>query len=76
MIFKLLYGGSDGRQKSQSLSELAIDDVADTEKKCNALAEGGKVTGPLQDTFWGAKFGTLTDAYGIHWMFNCELKKA
>ena len=45
-------------------------------KKFDALAEGGKVQEPLQDTFWGAKFGILQDAYGIRWMFNCENKKA
>jgi len=36
---------------------------------------GGKVSFPIHDTFWGARFGMLTDAYGINWMFNCELKK-
>jgi len=30
---------------------------------------------PLQDTFWGAKFGMLTDAFGLRWMFNCEAAK-
>jgi PhnB protein len=54
---------------------LHFDDEADTEKKFQALAEGGKVTMPLADTFWAAKFGMLTDAYGIKWMFNCEKKK-
>jgi PhnB protein len=54
---------------------LDFDDPADLTKKFEALAAGGKVTMPLQDTFWGAKFGMLTDAYGIKWMFNCELKK-
>ena len=39
-----------------------------------AMSEGGKVTMPLQDTFWGAKFGMLTDKFGINWMFNCEQK--
>jgi len=29
----------------------------------------------LQDTFWGAKFGMLTDALGVQWMFNCENRK-
>lgn len=53
---------------------LHLDDVADAEKKFNALAEGGKVMQPLTDAFWGAKFGSLTDKFGIYWMFNCELK--
>ena len=51
---------------------LDFDDVDDMTKKFDALAAGGKVTMPLSDTFWGARFGMLTDAYGIHWMFNCE----
>lgn len=38
----------------------------------NALAEGGKVTQPVVDTFWGARFGMLVDRYGIHWMVNCQ----
>jgi PhnB protein len=38
------------------------------------MSEGGKVTMPLQDQFWGAKFGMLTDKFGVHWMFNCEKK--
>jgi PhnB protein len=39
------------------------------------LGEGGNVTMPLQDTFWGARFGMLTDKFGINWMFNYELPK-
>jgi PhnB protein len=39
------------------------------------LAAGGKITMPLQDTFWGAKFGMLTDKFGINWMFNHDKKK-
>ena len=50
---------------------LELDDIADANAKFAALAEGGKVTMPLQDTFWGARFGMLTDAYGVRWMFNC-----
>ncbi len=41
----------------------------------DALAAGGQVTMPLQDTFWGDHFGMLTDAFGIQWMFSCALKK-
>ena len=40
-----------------------------------ALGENGKVTMPLQDTFWGAHFGMLTDKFGINWMFNLETAK-
>jgi PhnB protein len=54
---------------------LQFEDPAEMDKQFDALAAGGKVRMPLQDTFWGAKFGMLTDAFGIEWMFNCELKK-
>ena len=52
-----------------------FDNVDDEEKVFNALAENGKKTMPLQDTFWGAKFGMLTDKFGMNWMFNCEKRK-
>ena len=55
---------------------LHLNDVDDATRKFNALAEGGKVLQPLIDTFWGAKFGIVADAFGIQWMFNCELPKA
>ncbi len=35
-----------------------------------AMSEGGNVTMPLQDTFWGAHFGMLHDKFGIRWMFD------
>jgi PhnB protein len=55
---------------------LDFDDPADMARKFDALAAGGKIDMPLQDTFWGARFGMLTDVHGIHWMFNCELRKS
>ena len=36
------------------------------------LSDGGEVSMPLQDTFWGAHFGMLTDRFGVHWMFNLD----
>ena len=36
----------------------------------NGLAEGGKVSMPLQDMFWGAYYGDLTDKFGVRWMVN------
>lgn len=36
------------------------------------LAEGGTIRMPLQETFWAARFGVLTDRFGITWVINCE----
>jgi PhnB protein len=55
---------------------LDFSDPAEMGAKFDALAAGGKVTMPLQDTFWGARFGMLTDALGIHWMFNSQQKQS
>jgi len=51
--------------------DIDLTDLAEQAKIFEALAKGGKVDMPLQDTFWGAKYGMLTDRYGIHWMLNC-----
>jgi PhnB protein len=29
---------------------------------------------PLQEMFWGAYWGSLTDKFGVHWMLNCTAK--
>ncbi|HLZ13183.1 MAG TPA: VOC family protein [Candidatus Acidoferrum sp.] len=42
----------------------------ETKKLFSALGEGGKEIMPLQDTFWGAYFGMITDRFGVNWMFN------
>ena len=54
---------------------LQPETIAQTEDLFNKLSAGGTVKMPLEDTFWGARFGMFTDKFGIHWMINCELKK-
>jgi PhnB protein len=51
------------------------DDRAETKKLFTALSAGGTVTMELQDMFWGDYFGTITDKFGVNWMFNCREKK-
>jgi len=46
-------------------------DPAEAERIFNALAEGGTVTMPVQETFWALRFGMCVDRYGIAWMVNC-----
>ena len=40
------------------------------------LSEGGTVTMPLQDMFWGDYFGSCTDKFGIDWMISCEQQES
>ncbi len=51
---------------------LGFDDEAEQTKIFNALAEGGQITMPLEDTFWDARFGSLIDKFGFSWSFNCQ----
>ncbi len=34
------------------------------------LGQGGKIKQKLQKQFWGDTFGSLTDRFGVDWMFN------
>jgi PhnB protein len=49
--------------------------VGDIDKTFDAFSDGANIAMPLQDTFWGAKFGMLTDKFGINWMFNHDYEK-
>ena len=52
---------------------IQFNDVGELENLFSHLASGGEVLMPVQDTFWGDKFGRLTDKYGINWMMHCPL---
>lgn len=51
---------------------LNVNDPAEAERVFNALAENGTIQMPIQSTFWAARFGMLTDQFGVPWMVNCE----
>lgn len=46
-----------------------------TDRFYNTIKVNGKVLMPLQDTFWGAYFGMITDQFGINWLFNFDEAK-
>ena len=54
--------------------QISIQTVSDseTDRLFNALSAGGKITMPLEQTFWGARYGMFVDKFGIHWMVNQE----
>jgi PhnB protein len=51
---------------------LNFETLEELQKSFDALGDNGKVTMPVQDTFWGASFGMLTDKFGINLMFNYD----
>ena len=63
-------------QPAQGFSmSLVMPDAQQAERIFHALAEGGNVMMPIQQTFWSPRFGLLTDRFGIPWMINCEAAK-
>jgi len=58
-----------GNNFSISLNTESEDEA---KKLFDALSEGGKLTMPLEKTFWNALFGMFTDKFGINWMVNYD----
>ncbi len=54
---------------------LHFTDAESINNTFEALSEGSTITMPLQDTFWGARFGMLNDKYGFQWLFNYDYPK-
>ncbi len=72
----LKFMASDGRPgappdgQDDIVLSLATADAAEGERVFNALAQGGEVGMPLQEMFWGGRFGELTDRFGVQWMVS------
>ncbi len=70
----LMASDSVGAVQPSAAVTLSIgsSDLEETELAFAKLSAGGEITMPLQDTFWGARFGSFIDKFGISWMFNCQ----
>lgn len=40
-----------------------------------SLADGGSVSMPMQDMFWGAYFGSVSDRFGVSWQIHHDPSK-
>jgi PhnB protein len=49
---------------------LGYDTAAEGKRVFDALAAGGKIEMPLQETFWADAFGMLVDRFGTPWMVS------
>lgn len=67
--------GMPFRQGNNFSVSIDCEIVGEVERLFAALGEKGKVTMAPQDMFWGARFGVVTDQFGIQWMFNFEYPK-
>jgi PhnB protein len=74
----MLYGGDcpPGRTPdpvSGLMLTLNFPTVDQAQEVFDGLAEGGEITMPFAPVFWAAKFGMVTDKYGIPWGINGNL---
>jgi PhnB protein len=50
--------------------------IEEAHRVFDALAEGGTVQMPIQETFWSPAFGVAVDRFGMKWSINCEAETA
>ena len=65
--------GEKGLIKGNSVSLMLNCSSEDEIKTLYAqLSRGGEATHPLEDTFWNALFGDLTDKFGNQWLLHFD----
>ena len=72
----IMASDSGGKQEIRFGDNVHLSVNCASEEEINrvfaAMADGGEVTMPLDNTFWGARFGMLKDKFGVCWMFNWD----
>ncbi len=61
----------DGERANAAVSlSVTEPDLGQAKALYAALSEGGEQAMPLQDVFWGGRFGMLVDRFGMRWMVS------
>jgi len=62
-------GECSGKSQFSGISlTLSATSNGEAEKLFDALAQGGKATMPLSETFFAHRFGMVSDKFGVKWM--------
>jgi PhnB protein len=71
-VIGLMASDYSGEKKGSGNIELSLVGTDDEKLRqvFDALSAGGEVRQPLEKQYWGDVFGSLTDKYGVSWMFN------
>lgn len=72
------FGGMPGMPFTQGSSfsvSIHLANLEESESLWKAFSQGAKIQQPLNDAPWGARFGMLTDPFGVQWMLNYEYSK-
>ena len=62
----------DAQPMRSAYLSLSVTSDHEAERIFSALANGGEVFMPLQETFFATRFGQLRDRFGINWMILHE----
>ena len=54
---------------------ISAESQQEADRFFNELSKGGKVTMPMNKTFWGDYFGMFADKFGINWMVSYNMQK-
>ncbi|MDQ3489341.1 MAG: VOC family protein [Acidobacteriota bacterium] len=62
----------DAQAMRSAYLTLSVESDAEAERLYAALADGGKVLMPMEETFFASRFGQVQDQFGINWMILRE----
>ena len=66
--------GSEEKPVDSEAGNIALSvttkDAAEGERLFKALSDGGKVSLPLGEAFWGGRFADVVDRFGTEWMIS------
>jgi PhnB protein len=66
------FPGSPYQIGSNVTIALIVNTVEKAKEVFGKLEDGGKVSMPLQETFWSPAYGNVTDKFGINWQVSTE----
>ena len=63
--------GAPGFLQGNNFSiSLTVTSREEADRYFTGLSNNGKITMPMNETFWGDYFGMFTDKFGINWMIS------
>lgn len=76
MYFSDPFPGEPVSKGDQISVNIAFDSLEEIERVYKELSEGCDVFMPIADTFWGSRFASFVDKYGIGWSLNYAYPKS
>ncbi|MDU7477123.1 MAG: VOC family protein [Paenibacillus macerans] len=74
MMFSDTFPGQPHQSGTQVTICLTTNDAEQAKRMFEALAEGGQINMPLQETFFSPAYGSLTDKFGVTFQIFVEGK--